>query len=129
MSDKADVMKDISRVRRHSITIQKKTDTFDDNQNQVEKWADWKTLKAEKSALYGKEYYAAKAVGEEQAVVFTVRYVPFLDELNTVKHRLVFRGKPYDIKHIDYLPGETWIKIKAIERPGGECKNVKCQCK
>jgi SPP1 family predicted phage head-tail adaptor len=123
MRDKSEVMKDLSRVRRHSITIQKKIDDFDDNQNQIEIWTDWKTLKAEKSELYGKEYYAAKTVGEEQTVVFTLRHVSFLDVLDCVGYRLVLNGKAYDIKHIDHLPGETWIKIKAMERPGGvqEC--------
>jgi len=111
-------MKDLARVRRRSIVIQKKTDTFDAIGNPVEVWENWQSLKAEKTELYGKEYYAAATVGQEQTSVFTVRYVAFLDALNTVEYRIVYDGKHYDIKHIDHLPGETWMKIKALERPG-----------
>lgn len=118
MKSKAEVIKDLARVRRHSIVIQRKVDGFDAHQNPVEHWSLWRTLQAEKTQLYGKEYYAAAAVGQEQTTVFTIRYVPFIDEINTVEFRLLFDGKPYDIKHIDHLPGETWVKVKAIERPG-----------
>lgn len=118
MKNKADVMKDLSHVRRRTVIIQKKIDTFDAIGNPVEVWSNWQSLKAEKTELYGKEYYAAATVGQEETSVFTVRYVAFLDALNTVEYRIVYDGKHYDIKHIDHLPGETWMKIKAMERPG-----------
>ncbi len=116
LKPKAEVMKDLARVRPYTIIIQKKTDGFDENRNQIEIWEDWKTLKADRTTLFGNEYYAAKAVNEEQTVVFIVRYVPFLEEINTVQYRLFYRGKPYDIKHIDHPPGAMWVKIKAVER-------------
>ena len=84
LKPKAEVMKDLARVRPYTIIIQKKTDGFDENRNQIEIWEDWKTLKADRTTLFGNEYYAAKAVNEEQTVVFIVRYVPFLEEINTV---------------------------------------------
>ena len=118
MKAKAEAMKDLARVRRHLIVIQGKVDGFDAQQNPVECWSDWKTLKAEKTELFGDEYYAAAAVGQEQTTVFTIRHVSFVDEMNTVKHRLVYDGRAYDIKHIDHPPGEAWVKIRAIEKPG-----------
>ena len=118
MKPKADAMKDLARVRRRTITIQSKVDGFDAQQNPVEFWSNWKTLKAEKTELFGQEYYAAAAVGQEQTVVFTVRHVPFLDEMNTVEYRLLYDGKAYDIKHIDHPIGQAWVKIRAIEKPG-----------
>jgi SPP1 family predicted phage head-tail adaptor len=120
MKPKAEAMKDLARVRRRRITIQHKRDDFDNHQNPVEHWRDWRTIHAERTQLYGKEYYAAAEVGQEQTVIFTARYVPFLDDLSTVHHRLTFDGKAYDIKHVDHLPGETWVKIRAIERPGDD---------
>ena len=37
-----------------------------------------------------------------------------------VEYRLLYDGKAYDLKHIDHLPGETWVKLRAIERPGAD---------
>lgn len=118
MKSKAEAMKDLARVRRRTIVIQKKIDGYDGIGNPVEIWSSWQSLKAEKTELYGKEYYAAATVGQEETSVFTVRYVAFLNALNTVEYRIIYDGKAYDIKHIDHLPGETWLKIKAMERPG-----------
>ncbi|NLA28029.1 MAG: phage head closure protein [Firmicutes bacterium] len=119
MKPKAEVLKDLARVRRHRIIIQRKHDTFDKHQNPVECWRYWRTLPAERTELFGKEYYAAAAVGEEQTVVFYVRHVPFLDDLDSVKYRLLYGGKAYDIRQVDHPAGETWVKIRAIEKPGG----------
>jgi len=117
MKPKADVMKDLARVRRRTIIIQKKIDGTTSIGEPVEIWSNWKTLKAEKTNLFGQDYYAAKAVGEEETVIFTVKYVLFIDEINTVEFRLLYDGKAYDIKHIDYLKDDDmWVKIKALER-------------
>lgn len=118
MKNRADVMKDLLKVRRRRITIQKKIDDFDEIGNPIEVWSNWKSLKAEQTSLWGQEYYAAKAVGEERTIVFTVKYVSFLDELNSVEYRIVVDGKAYDIKHIDPIQDDgMWMKIKAISRP------------
>lgn len=121
MKSKAEAMKDLAKVCRRLITIQKKTVTTDDIGNQKERWTYWKTLKAERTQLFGQEYYAAAAIGQEQTVVFTVRYLPSLSEMNTTDYRLTCDGATYDIKHIDHLQdGGLWSKIKAMQRPGGK---------
>lgn len=118
MKPKAEVMKDLAKVRRRLITIEKRTLAFDAERNQVELWAPWKTLKAEKTQLYGSEYYAAAAQGEEQTVVFTVRKLDCLTEVNTTDFRLTYDGRAYDIKQVDGLDdGGLWCKIKALARP------------
>lgn len=118
MKPKAEVMKDLAKVRRRLIVIQKRTLILDDERNQVELWAPWKTLKAEKTQLYGTEYYAAATMGEEQTVVFTVRKLDCLTEVNTADYRLTYDGRAYDIKQVDGLDdGGLWAKIKAIARP------------
>ena len=103
---------------RCRIVIQHKVDSFDAQQNPVENWSNWQEMWAEKTALFGQEYYAAKAVGEEQTVIFKIRRQWSADQMNTVEYRLLYDGKAYDIKHIDHLPGHKWVKIRAIERPG-----------
>ena len=120
MKPKAEAMKDLARVRRRTIVIQNKIDGYDSIGNPVEIWSNWRTLKAEKTELFGQEYYAAAVVGQEQTTIFTVPYVSFIDEINTVEYRLLYDSKVYDIKHIDHLPGETWVKLRAIERPGAD---------
>lgn len=118
MKPKAEALKDLSKVRRRLIAIEKRTLAFDAERNQVELWAPWKTLKAEKTQLYGTEYYAAAAMGEEQTVVFTVRKLDCLTEVNTTDYRLTYDGRAYDIKQMDGLDdGGLWAKIKAIARP------------
>lgn len=118
IKSKTEVMKDLARVRRRKIVIQKKVDGFDSLNNPVKIWANWKTLRVERSSLWGREYYAAQAVGEEKTVVFTAKWVSFLGELNTVEYRILFDGKAYDIKNIDPMQDDgTWVKIKAVERP------------
>ena len=114
MKSKAEVMKDLAKVRRRKITIQKKTEDFDDIGNQIEVWEDWKTLKAKKEGLWGQEYYAAKTVNEESTIVFTVRYVEFIDEIDTVDYQVIFDGKAYDIKNIDRVNDDIWVKIKVL---------------
>lgn len=115
---KTDAMKDLAKVPRRRITLQKRALVFDADRNQVELWAPWKTLKAEKTQLYGSEYYAAAAQGEEQTVVFTVRKLDCLTEVNTTDFRLTYDGRAYDIKQVDGLDdGGLWCKIKAIARP------------
>lgn len=114
MKSKAEVMKDLGKVPRRKIVIQQKTEDFDDIGNQIEVWKDWKTLKAEKTGLWGQEYYAAKMVNEQNTIVFTVRYVAFIDEIDTVDYRVMFDGKAYDIKNIDHINDDIWVKIKAL---------------
>jgi SPP1 family predicted phage head-tail adaptor len=115
---KTDAMKDLAKVPRRRITLQKRALVFDADRNQVELWAPWKTLRAEKTQLYGSEYYAAAAQGEEQTVVFTVRAIPALKDVNSTDYRLVYDGQVYDIRQVDQLQdGGLWAKIKAIARP------------
>lgn len=114
MKPKTDVMRDLSKVRRRKIVVQKRTVTEDAIGNQIETWDDWKTLKAEKTGLWGQEYYAAKMLNEQDTIVFTVRYVAFIEEMNTVDYRIMFEGKAYDIKNIDRINDDIWVKIKAL---------------
>ena len=116
MKSKAEKMKDLATVRRRKIVLQKKGLVENEIGDLIEDWADWKTLRAERSDLYGRDFYVAAAVGQEQTVIFTVKYVDFLDEVNTVGYRLKYEGKVYDIKQVDHLQDDgMFVKIKVLE--------------
>ena len=117
MRSKAEVMRDLAKVRRRKITIQKLLPTKNNAiGTAITEWVDWKSLWAERGNLWGRDYYAAVAVNEERTVIFTVPWVKFLEEINTNQYRIKYDGKFYDIKQIDILKDDgTWVKLKAIE--------------
>lgn len=117
MKAKSEKMKDLRKVRRRKITIQKLTTVKKDKiGNEIREWDDWKTLWVEKNHLWGEEYYAAKTVNEEKALKLTLRYVFFLDEINTTGYRIVYNNKKYDIDNIDHINDDgMWVVIKALE--------------
>lgn len=101
---------------KHRITIQKYTTITTDNGFDEETWLDYKTVWASMNNLYGKEFYAAKAVQSENTVEFTVRYSKDLEILNTKEYRIFWNEKSYNITFIDNIKYENrWLKIKAIE--------------
>ncbi len=119
IKDKRVVMKDLGRVLRRKIIIQQKIVEENEVGDPMEQWVDWKPMWAERNSLWGADYYAAAAVHEEHTVEFVVRCAPFLRDLSSALHRILFDGRAYDIKHIDYLQDDDmWIKIKALEVTG-----------
>jgi len=88
--DRLDKMRDLRRVRRRKIMIQKLTEGEDEWGNAITEWAPWRELWADRESLWGQEYFAARAVNEQNTVTFVLRYVPFLDQLNTTHYRVLF---------------------------------------
>lgn len=120
IKSKKEAMKDVGKVLRRKIVIQKLEVVQDDIGNQKTEWVDWKIVWVERNNLWGQEYYAAKAVNEENTVVFMVRHASFIDQLNNVDYRIKYDGEIYDIKQIDHLQDDgLWAKIKALERGAG----------
>ena len=114
--DRQDKMRDLRRVRRRKIVIQKLVEGEDEWGNQTTSWVDWQTVWAERSELWGQEYFAARAVGEQNTVGFVIRHAPFVEQLNTTEHRVLHQGKSYDIKHIDHLKDDgMWVKLRCLE--------------
>ncbi len=142
-------MRELGKTLRHRIVIQKRSVTKDLWGNQVEEWQDWQTVWANLQTLWGERYYAAKAVGEENTVIFELRRAPFLGDLifNLTDYRIVETyitrgergtgfvginqpvllegtptqhfGRVYTIKRVDQLPGDTWVKL-TCEEGGGD---------
>lgn len=87
---KLDKMRDLGRVRRRKVVIQKLVEGEDEWGNVVSEWTDWRELWADLESLWGQEYFAARAVNEQNTVTFVLRYAPFLDQLNTTHFRVLF---------------------------------------
>lgn len=103
------------------ITIQQHTATQDENANEILQWSDYITTWAEVNNLYGQEYWAAAAHGQEDTVVFTVRYSKKLqrlaDEKTLTEYRIIFRGIAYYITGYDNIGYRNkLVKIKAVRR-------------
>ncbi len=65
------------------IVIQKYIINQNENGFDIEEWIDYKVVRASMNNLWGKEFYAAKAVQAENTVEFIVRYCKDLKNINT----------------------------------------------
>lgn len=98
------------------IIIQRFATTQNENGFDIETWLHYKTVSASINNLWGKEFYAAKAVQEENTVEFVVRYSKDLERINSKKYRLFWKDRAFNITFIDNIQhANKWIKIKAIE--------------
>ncbi|MGE5417479.1 MAG: phage head closure protein [Acidobacteriota bacterium] len=101
---------------RHRITLLKVTSTVNENGFEVELLQDYKTVWAAVSNLYGKEYFAAKAVQSENTVKFIIRYLVELDQTMQIR----FQGKVYNITSIDNIKYRNrYMEIQAVEVDAG----------
>lgn len=106
-------------IMRDKITIQHNISALDGRGNPVGEWEDYYTCRAYANSLFGSEYYAARQVGMEETIKLTVRYNAKLDGISTADYRLIFRGRIYDIDHIDNVRFENnTMIISAIYREG-----------
>lgn len=101
-----------SEELKHKIVIQKYVNGVNDNGFETEEWQDFKTVWASVSNLYGREYFEAAAIQEENTVKFTIRFINEIDESMRIK----FRDKQYNITSIDNIKYENkFIEIKTME--------------
>lgn len=106
---------DIGKLNKR-ITIQKYTTIQNENGFDVEDWIDYKTIWASVNNLWGKEFYAAKAVQAENTVEFICRYSRDLENIDTKEYRIFWNNRTFNITFVDNIKYENkWLKIKAIE--------------
>lgn len=106
---------DIGNMNKR-ITIQKYTTYQNENGFDIEDWIDYKTVWASVNNLWGKEFYAAKAVNAENTVEFICRYSRDLENIDTKEYRIFWSNRAFDITFVDNIKYENkWLKIKAIE--------------
>ena len=100
---------------REFIVIEKRIVVEDDIGNQSSTWLPFYKGFASVNNLFGTEYWAAAQTQSQNTVVFTLRYNPLFNEVNSLEYRLLFRGKEYDIKSVDNVKyANISIKIKAV---------------
>ena len=102
------------------ITIQKLTTVTNNNGFDEEKWVDYKPVWASINNLFGKEFYAAKAVNAETTVEFIIRYSSdtkvLLEKDGTKLYRVSWNSKAFNITFVDNIKyTNEWLKIKATE--------------
>jgi len=100
------------------ITLQKFISGTNENGFPIEEWVYYKTVWASINNLFGKEYYAAKAVQSENTVEFLIRYSSItkilLEENATKEYRIFWNLKAFNITFPDNIKYQNkWIKIKA----------------
>lgn len=96
------------------IVIQKSVEDYDDASNIVEQWTNLYTVWVNVNSLYGVEYWAAAQQGQENTIVFTMRWFNALNSLDLSKMRILFNNVPYNIKSVDNVEFKNRIvKIKA----------------
>ncbi|KEI09298.1 head-tail adaptor protein [Clostridium sp. K25] len=97
------------------IVIEKLNIVTTENNFDTEEWVDFATLWSSINNLYGREFWAAKAINKEDTVVFTVRYSKKISAINKENYRIKFKDKIFNIIFIDNVKYENkFIKIKAI---------------
>jgi SPP1 family predicted phage head-tail adaptor len=99
------------------ITIQKYGNIQYDSQGfpiEGSEWTDYKTVWSSVNNLFGREFYAAKAVNEENTKVFTIRYSSDIADLDIKNYRIFYKTKQYDITFVDNVEESNIIyKVKA----------------
>lgn len=99
------------------ITIEKRVIVEDDIGNQSSEWQPYYKAYAYVNNLYGNEYWAAAQTQAQNTVVFTFRYHPLFDKLNSTEFRILHRDKEHNIKSVDNIKyANISVKIKAVAK-------------
>ena len=102
---------------RHKVEIQRLEKTVENNVTTTE-YHPLKTVWAKVNGLYGRERWDEDVYEADRTAVFTIRHNACPDL--TIKDRLLFRGKLYNITHIDnVLFGDSFLKITAVAMEEG----------
>lgn len=86
---------------RERFELQEQRATQNDKGDSSVNWVTVYAAYARVANLGSREYWQAAAVNAESTLKFFCRYHPALDMADTRKVRLLWRGKPLDIKSID----------------------------
>lgn len=83
------------------ITFQILSENSDKIGNQSPEWTDFFIAWADVNGTGGREYYAAAQVNSQNDMTFKVRYSRKIADFLTSEIRIVYKGKIFDVKHID----------------------------
>lgn len=108
-----------SGAYKHQIVIERRETTIDAIGNTVRRWEVHKHDYAYVNGISGREYWEAQAVNKENTVDFTLRWKPYIDELNTIDYRVKFKGEYYNIETIDNIRfANQTVKLRCISSNG-----------
>lgn len=107
--------RDAGTLRRR-ITIQRVTETQDDQGQVVETWATLATRWASIEPLQGREFFASQQLDESLDVRFRIRYDSTVGTMTT-KDRISWNSRTFDIRSISNLEQRNIeMEILAQER-------------
>lgn len=107
------------------VKIQKREITQSPTGEEVESWTTIPTSAPDNCIWMGKrdmranERWAAQQVVAELQTVFTARWYPAFDTIGPESHRLVYRGRVYDIHGIREIGRQEGVEIAAAARAEG----------
>lgn len=108
-----------SGAYKHLIQIEKRITIIDSIGNTKKRWDDFKKDYAYINGLSGNEYWEAQANNVENTIDFTLRWKPYMDQMNTLDYKIVFKGKSYNIRTIDNVRYENkTVKFRCISENG-----------
>lgn len=100
------------------IEIQRATESRDDLNNVVLTWATLRTVWAAKADVRDGERWAAMEVGAEVTTRFTIRWSPYVADVNP-KDRIRYGGRTYDIVAVKEIGRREGLEITATARTDG----------
>ena len=105
---------------RQRITLQEHRTVVDEVGNHNSSWADFFSCFAYVNLASGKEYGVIPVTGEEQTLVFILRWCRKLKELNSREYRIMFEEEVYNIlcgDDVQFLHKK--LKLTAKKEPRG----------
>lgn len=115
IKSKNEAMKDVGKKLNKKIAVQKRAMGKDPIGNEVESWVHLAHIWSDTQAIWGKDFYEAKKMGEEKTIKFLLRNSDLIRQMNTADYRLVNDGTKYNITKIDFLPNDLWTIISGLE--------------
>lgn len=106
---------------RYAVEMQEYTEQQDAIGNQTLVWHTAEKAFASINSLYGQEYWAAAAQGQQNTLVFVLRWSPVLARAATsadlTRWQLLFEGRPYAIQSVDDIEFRHRLcKIRAVQK-------------
>ena len=106
---------------RYAVELQEYTEQQDAVGNQTLVWHTAEKAFAAINSLYGQEYWAAAAQGQQNTLVFVLRWSPVLARAaasaDLTRWQLLFEGLPYAIQNVDDIEFRHRLcKIRAVQK-------------
>lgn len=107
---------------RHRVELQRFVLSTDTVGNQLSTWETAEVVWAAVNSLYGQEYWAAAAQGQQNTLVFVLRWSPMLGDViadcDFSRWRLSWEGRLYTIQSAEDVQfAHNVVRIRAVKKP------------